>query len=213
MRKRLFTLLFILLAALLSLPAQAGGYAELRDFVTRETGVPPQEAESGALTRCFGPAVPGRTALAFDLEHHRVLLGERAGAAEFSAVFWQLPSREAVHALALAFLPRYAGFSEEGTLAVSFTDETGRLVIRSAEEANLLALLPDTPLTRSPEDTDAGAPRRIEYRVYVGNKNTKVFHYPFCPSVGDMKEKNKTPFASREDAVSAGFRPCRRCNP
>ena len=198
MKKRLYALLAVLLAALFSLPAQAGGYMELREFITRETGVSPQETDSEALTRCFGPSVPGRTALAFDLT-------------AFSAVCWQLPSREAVEALARAFLPRYASFSGEGTLAVSFTDGGGRLVIRSLEEAGLLALLREPPLTRSTEDADASP--WTEYRLYVGNRNTKVFHYPFCPSVGDMKEKNKTPFASREEAVSAGFRPCQRCHP
>ena len=211
MKKRLYALLAVLLAALFSLPAQAGGYKELREFITRETGVSPQEMDSGALTRCFGPSVPGRTALAFDLENSRALLGERAGATAFSAVCWQLPSREAAESLARAFLPRYASFSGEGTLAVSFTDEGGRLVIRSLEEAGLLALLREPPLSRSTEGADASP--WTEYRLYVGNRNTKVFHYPFCPSVGDMKEKNKTPFASREDALNAGFRPCQRCHP
>ena len=48
---------------------------------------------------------------------------------------------------------------------------------------------------------------------YVGNKNSKKFHHYYCGSVDDMKEKNKVFFLSREDAVEAGYVPCKRCHP
>lgn len=49
---------------------------------------------------------------------------------------------------------------------------------------------------------------------YVLNTNTKKFHYPFCDSVQDMKEKNKRYFAGdREDIIRDGYSPCGRCNP
>lgn len=48
---------------------------------------------------------------------------------------------------------------------------------------------------------------------YVGNANTKKFHLPSCSSVEDISEKNKVSFASREEAVAAGYVPCGRCNP
>lgn len=49
---------------------------------------------------------------------------------------------------------------------------------------------------------------------YILNKNTKKFHYPWCSSVSDMKEKNKKSFhGSRDDVISAGYKPCKRCNP
>ncbi len=49
--------------------------------------------------------------------------------------------------------------------------------------------------------------------VYVGNLNSKKFHLPSCPSVLDMKEKNRVVFKTREEAVEAGYLPCGRCLP
>lgn len=49
---------------------------------------------------------------------------------------------------------------------------------------------------------------------YVLNKNTKRFHIPTCPSVGDMSEKNKDFFAGdRETLVEQGYISCGRCKP
>ncbi len=48
---------------------------------------------------------------------------------------------------------------------------------------------------------------------YVGNANTGKFHEPSCSSVSDMSERNKVFFSSRNDAISQGYDPCKRCNP
>lgn len=58
-------------------------------------------------------------------------------------------------------------------------------------------------VTTAPSSTDA----------YIGNRNSKIFHYSWCPSVDRMKDANKVEFHSREEAVSAGYKPCKRCNP
>ena len=50
--------------------------------------------------------------------------------------------------------------------------------------------------------------------TYIGNKNTKKFHYPYCSSVSDMKEKNKVPlYGTRDEAIAQGYSPCGRCHP
>ena len=49
--------------------------------------------------------------------------------------------------------------------------------------------------------------------AYIGNKNTKKFHKSSCSSVGKMNESNKVGFDSRSDAISAGYDPCKICNP
>ena len=50
--------------------------------------------------------------------------------------------------------------------------------------------------------------------TYILNKNTKKFHYPDCPSVNTIKEKNKVVFyGTREEAIKMGYSPCGRCNP
>ena len=48
---------------------------------------------------------------------------------------------------------------------------------------------------------------------YIGNKNSKVFHYNTCGSVDVMKDKNKVYFDSKEQAESKGYHPCKNCSP
>lgn len=49
---------------------------------------------------------------------------------------------------------------------------------------------------------------------YVLNTNTKRFHYPYCSSVDQMKEKNrKYVNASREELLKQGYKSCGNCNP
>lgn len=48
----------------------------------------------------------------------------------------------------------------------------------------------------------------------VLNKNTKRAHLPDCPSVNDMKEKNKEFFEGTvEELKDRGYKACGRCNP
>ena len=49
--------------------------------------------------------------------------------------------------------------------------------------------------------------------AYIGNRNTKKFHYPSCSSVGDMNPANKVPLATRQQAIAGGYVPCKRCEP
>jgi competence protein ComEC len=46
---------------------------------------------------------------------------------------------------------------------------------------------------------------------YIGNKNSKIFHYYTCFSL--PIEKNRVYFEKREEAMEAGYKPCQRCNP
>lgn len=53
-----------------------------------------------------------------------------------------------------------------------------------------------------------------EEQAYVLNKNTKKFHYPWCSSADDIKQKNRKDFTgTREEVISQGYVPCKRCNP
>ncbi len=47
--------------------------------------------------------------------------------------------------------------------------------------------------------------------VYIGNKNSQIFHSPDCSSL--PKEENRIYFDSRSDALSAQYTPCSRCKP
>ncbi len=48
---------------------------------------------------------------------------------------------------------------------------------------------------------------------YVGNANTKKFHYVDCSMVDKMNPANKVFMSSREEAINAGYVPCKRCKP
>jgi len=81
--------------------------------------------------------------------------------------------------------------------------EDGESPARSIEEE---------PITRAEED-EASAEELAEI-TYVLNTNTKKFHYPYCSSVKDMKDKNKRETTqSRDEIIGQGYQPCKRCNP
>lgn len=50
---------------------------------------------------------------------------------------------------------------------------------------------------------------------YIGNQNTKKFHYPWCASVNRMADHNKVMFSgvSRDEIIGRGYVPCKNCNP
>ena len=65
--------------------------------------------------------------------------------------------------------------------------------------------------TKEPQKTPKSEEEKIRY---IGNKNSYIFHYPYCPSVEQMKEKNKRPLScTRDEAIKQGYDPCGRCNP
>jgi phosphatidylserine/phosphatidylglycerophosphate/cardiolipin synthase-like enzyme len=48
---------------------------------------------------------------------------------------------------------------------------------------------------------------------YIGNKSSKIFHYPNCSSVTQMSEANKVCFKTRQEAIDAGYKSCGNCLP
>ncbi len=49
---------------------------------------------------------------------------------------------------------------------------------------------------------------------YIINRNTGKFHYPNCPSVDLMAEHNQKEYTGeRDDLISQGYEPCKRCDP
>lgn len=65
--------------------------------------------------------------------------------------------------------------------------------------------------TPEPEPTENPVPAGTDY---IGNKNTKKFHYPNCSSVNQMKESNKFYYnGTRDEMIDMGYTPCKRCNP
>ena len=48
---------------------------------------------------------------------------------------------------------------------------------------------------------------------FVGSKNSDVYHYPDCRYAKNIKSGNRVCFDTPEDAVAAGYRPCKVCKP
>ena len=48
---------------------------------------------------------------------------------------------------------------------------------------------------------------------YIGNANTKRFHYASCRSVDEMNPDNQVPIYSIDEAQRLGYVPCKRCKP
>ena len=72
----------------------------------------------------------------------------------------------------------------------------------------------DKEKTPSPQTTPEPTiePKQSYECDYILNKNTKVFHYPDCDSVSQMKEKNKEYFTgTKEEAMNMGYTPCHNC--
>lgn len=48
---------------------------------------------------------------------------------------------------------------------------------------------------------------------YVGNSSKKKLHLGSCGSTKKIAPHNRVVFSSREEAINAGYVPCKRCNP
>jgi uncharacterized repeat protein (TIGR02543 family) len=55
------------------------------------------------------------------------------------------------------------------------------------------------------ENTGSGA--------YIGTATTLKFHHSWCRYVPTIRPENKVPFSTRQDAINAGYIPCKVCNP
>lgn len=85
-------------------------------------------------------------------------------------------------------------------VTINYTDGT------SQASASITKATPSPTVQPSQKKTDPAD-------HYIGNRNSKVFHHSWCTSVNQMKDNNKVTFDNRDDAISQGYRPCKRCNP
>jgi hypothetical protein len=70
---------------------------------------------------------------------------------------------------------------------------------------------------RAPTDTEGGAksdPGSSAGRYgFAGSKGSDVFHKSHCRWAGNISSENIVRYRSRQEAVKAGKRPCKYCNP
>lgn len=87
---------------------------------------------------------------------------------------------------------------------------------RPAAPAAPVPAQPDEPSSFTPAPDAAPAPSQNAGQVesYVLNTHTKKFHRPDCASVEEMSPANRQDVQNtRQDLISQGYSPCKRCNP
>jgi competence protein ComEC len=97
------------------------------------------------------------------------------------------------------------------------TDESGTIIATS--DGNIIKIdIKASPVkAQTPPQTitvDEGESKPVaessEYS-YIGNKNSKKLHLPICSAL--PAEQNRVYFKTREEAINAGYQPCKICNP
>jgi len=107
------------------------------------------------------------------------------------------------------------------------TDTQGTVIITSDGKTLTIKTLVKTNQARAPDTSKASStntnsksnktvssvqvPAQPANSAYIGNINSKKFHRPTCSTL--PAENNRVYFQSRNEAVAAGYVPCKRCNP
>lgn len=102
-----------------------------------------------------------------------------------------------------------------GDITVTYND--GQWLVTTAKDASYEDVMKpgnEFDFTGS-SGGDDGVTRGDGGMDYVGNANSKKFHYPGCSSVQKMKESNKVYFngVTREYMIEQGYKPCGNCDP
>ena len=98
------------------------------------------------------------------------------------------------------------------------TDMQGDIVVESDGKTVTITTAKNENVQTNPTEAEktlsAQNIENCEAFEYIGNANTKKFHYPNCSAVSQMKEKNKVYLnCTRDEAIQDGFNPCGKCNP
>lgn len=87
------------------------------------------------------------------------------------------------------------------------TDLQGHIVCQSDGQTVRFTTQKQAAVTNPTEYDGSGQNASAAY--FIGNTNSKKFHLPTCNSLPD--EANQTQFETYDDAVQAGYSPCKRC--
>lgn len=99
------------------------------------------------------------------------------------------------------------------SFAVAKNKDADTLAPPSKSQSTVVVPTNPSPPTQTDDPGDEGT-GSVTGTDYVGNKNTKKFHYDWCGSVGKMKESNKYYYTgTRDEMISKGYSPCGNCKP
>ncbi len=128
-----------------------------------------------------------------------------------------LPTEEALSRLRDADVKVYRT-DMQGDVICTSDGKNVRFSVERNEDADTLSAIDqnsvpqgDLPTVTEPPEGRSQSPTGTDY---VLNTNTHKFHYPSCSSVNQMSEKNKQYFTgTRDEVISMGYDPCKRCKP
>jgi len=86
------------------------------------------------------------------------------------------------------------------------TNPTGTKPLDNRISENAIS---DNPSEQAKKDVKSTA---LEYS-YVASNNSNIFHKPECRWAQNISKENLITYKSREEAIKAGKRPCKTCNP
>jgi hypothetical protein len=69
------------------------------------------------------------------------------------------------------------------------------------------------PLATRKEPVGSSPRSSVAEYKYVASKNSKIFHNPECQWANKIRPENLVGYNSRDEAIRAGKRPCKTCNP
>lgn len=95
-------------------------------------------------------------------------------------------------------------------------EKAGCQVLRTDEYGTITASSDGTQITWNVpgmEDADA-QPSQSPQSTYILNTSSRKFHLPDCPSLEQMKDRNRKEFSgTRDELISEGYAPCGQCRP
>lgn len=81
--------------------------------------------------------------------------------------------------------------------------------IKSSDTGTSENAISENPAEQVEKDVN---PAALEYN-YVASESSNIFHKPDCRWAQNISKENLVKYKSREEAIQAGKRPCKTCNP
>jgi competence protein ComEC len=88
---------------------------------------------------------------------------------------------------------------------------TGAVIYRTDENGTIIFVTDGETISVTVTSGTGSTPANTEPLLYVGNKNSKTLHLQSCSSL--PQEQNRAYFDSRQEAIDAGYTPCKTCKP